>query len=120
MANPIYEWNDDDVWEYIKFNHIKTNPLYEMGYKRVGCIGCPMATYKARMSEFADFPKYQRNYIRAFDRMLERRKQLGKVNKWATGQEVFEWWVQNPNIQGQMSINDIMEEVNDENISRND
>lgn len=42
-VNPIVDWSDDDVWEYIHAEHLPVNPLYCEGQKRVGCIGCPMA-----------------------------------------------------------------------------
>lgn len=42
-VNPIVDWSDDDVWDYAKVEHLPMNPLYCDGWKRVGCIGCPMA-----------------------------------------------------------------------------
>ena len=50
---------------------------------------------KHRYVEFERYPKYKQNFINAFDRMLERRKQLGRVAKmsWQTGQDVFRWWL---------------------------
>jgi phosphoadenosine phosphosulfate reductase len=43
ILNPIIDWTENDVWEFIKFKNIPYNPLYDMGYKRVGCIGCPLS-----------------------------------------------------------------------------
>jgi phosphoadenosine phosphosulfate reductase len=40
-TNPIIDWTDDEIWEYISANGITVNPLYAQGFKRVGCIGCP-------------------------------------------------------------------------------
>ena len=45
MVNPIIDWTFQDIWEYIDDRNIDYNPMYDNGYKRVGCIGCPMATY---------------------------------------------------------------------------
>ena len=42
-VNPIVDWSDDDVWDYTHSEHLPINPLYCDGWKRVGCIGCPMA-----------------------------------------------------------------------------
>lgn len=93
-VNPIVDWTDEDVWEFLNHYSCKSNPLYECGFKRIGCIGCPMAG-KHRYVQFAIYPKYMRNYIAAFDRMLKRRKELGKpANKgWETGLDVFRWWL---------------------------
>lgn len=94
VINPIVDWSDDDVWEFLHHYGCKSNPLYECGYKRIGCIGCPMAA-KHRYKEFNDYPKYKLNYIRAFDRMLERRKErgLGSKGEWKSGKDVFKWWM---------------------------
>ena len=43
-VNPIVDWSDDDVWDYTNSEHLPVNPLYCEGQKRVGCIGCPMAS----------------------------------------------------------------------------
>lgn len=42
-VNPIVDWTDDDVWDYIHSERLPVNSLYCEGWKRVGCIGCPLA-----------------------------------------------------------------------------
>lgn len=92
-VNPIIDWTDDDVWDYISAESIEVNQKYRDGYKRVGCIGCPLATKCNRMREFEEYPTYKRAYIRAFDKMLDVRKAKGLQTDWKTGEEVFEWWI---------------------------
>lgn len=89
VLNPIFDWTSDDVWEFIKEYNINYCELYDQGFTRIGCIGCPMATYKAREAEFARYPKYKENYIKAFQRMVETHD-----TRWKTGEEVFDWWMQ--------------------------
>lgn len=103
VVNPIIDWKHRDIWEYIQSEHIDTNPLYQCGYDRVGCIGCPMAG-KKRLKEFADFPTFKLNYIKTFDRMLQERKRKGLTSKWKTGEEVFLWWMEDKNVAGQQSF----------------
>jgi phosphoadenosine phosphosulfate reductase len=111
-TNPIIDWSDEEIWDYIKDYEIPMNPLYSQGYKRVGCIGCPMAG-KGVIKEFRDFPKYKQMYIRAFDRMIEKRRKAEKYvdEYWVDGESVFKWWVNpkyNPNqITFDESIDDI-------------
>lgn len=95
LINPIYDWTDDDVWEFLKHYGCKSNPLYECGAKRIGCIGCPLASTKARYSEFDRYPKYKLNYIRAFDRMVKARKEKGLpvYDNWQSGEDVFRRWM---------------------------
>lgn len=109
VVNPIIDWTHSDVWEFIHSGHIETCELYQCGYNRVGCIGCPMAG-KKRWKEFSDFPKYKQIYIHAFERMLEERDKRGKENRWKSGEEVFLWWMEDDNIPGQMSIEDFIGE----------
>lgn len=114
VVNPIIDWNTSDIWEFINSEKIIKNCMYDqMGYERVGCIGCPMVN-KKRWKEFADFPKYKQMYIHAFDRMLDERKQRGKSVNWSCGEEVFLWWMEDDNIPGQISIEDFPEFMPDE------
>ena len=43
--------------------------------------------------QFAMYPKYKENYIRAFDRMLAKRLEGGRPARWKSGEEVLKWWV---------------------------
>lgn len=106
VCNPIISWTEKEVWDLLNEHKIKTNPLYDKGYSRVGCIGCPIGTACNRKKEFADYPKYKDLYIKSFDKMVERRKALGKTCDWQNGEEVFLWWVQDENIKGQLSFDD--------------
>ena len=108
LVNPIYEWETSDIWEYINRQHLKVNPLYARGYDRVGCVGCPLASYHQKMKEFSDYPQYKTMYIKAFDKMIEERKKRGKKCEWENGEEVFNWWVEEYKRapKGQMSLFD--------------
>ena len=66
--NPIIDWTDRDVWDFIRAEHIPYCGLYDCGFKRLGCIGCPMAG-KTRKKELAKWPKYKSAYLRAFEKM---------------------------------------------------
>lgn len=106
-VNPIIEWTDEDVWEFIHAEGIPYCSLYDEGYKRLGCIGCPMSGTEQRLKEFARFPKYEQAYLKAFRRMLDRRIERNKLHPdapvWrANGKErkdpdeydVMRWWLE--------------------------
>ena len=38
---PIRNWRAIEVWLYIFYRRLKYNPLYDMGFERVGCWLCP-------------------------------------------------------------------------------
>ena len=105
-CNPIIDWTDRDVWDFLADAKIPINPLYECGFSRVGCIGCPMAS-KARYKEFAYWPGYQRLYIRAFDRMIAERTTRGLPTDWKTGEDVFHWWMEDGVLAGQIGFDDM-------------
>lgn len=70
MCNPIVDWTDEDVWDFIRSERLEVNPLYDKGFFRVGCLGCPLAG-KRRWREFRLYPAYERAYRRAFERMMD-------------------------------------------------
>lgn len=100
MINPIVDWTESDVWEFLHHYGCESNPLYKCGFKRIGCIGCPMAS-KSRKFEFARYPKYKSAYIRAFDKMLKARKEAGLESNgcWESGEMVFKWWMEEDPLQ---------------------
>nr|DAQ47761.1 MAG TPA: hypothetical protein [Caudoviricetes sp.] len=51
-------------------------------------------------------------YISAFERMLGVRKAKGLPCDWQTGMDVFRWWMEDDNVSGQLSMDDLMEDNN--------
>ena len=110
VTNPIIDWEDEDVWEFIKDREIPYCSLYDIGFKRVGCIGCPFAKNDSNDKHYARYPKFKSLYIKAFDNMLD--KMPKKPPTWKTGQDVFDWWVTKGRtckpLDGQLSIFDLL------------
>ena len=102
-CNPIIDWTDRDVWNYLKESQNPGNPLYQCGFHRVGCIGCPMAD-KARYEEFRLFPAYEKLWKRAFSWMLDRMCQMGKNPSWSSVDDVWCWWMEDENLDGQITL----------------
>ena len=94
ILNPIIDWSDNDVWDFIKLRDVPVNPLYSQGYKRVGCIGCPM-TGKNKIKELDKFPKYKNAYYEAAEKYIEYKKERGlKIyGVHETPKKYFEWWL---------------------------
>ena len=94
ILNPIIDWETEDVWEFLKGNNIPCCRLYDEGFSRIGCIGCPMAGTKGMLREFERWPKYHAAYLRAFDRMLTARRASGlNCDYWPDAQAVMDWWI---------------------------
>lgn len=102
--NPIVDWTFHDVWAYIRKNGIDYCSLYDEGFKRLGCVGCPMPTSKGRYHEFARWPKMKRYYMNAFTKFLQRNPRKGKYAQaygWKTAEDIFHWWMEDGVLPGQ-------------------
>lgn len=94
LVNPILDWTNEDVWGFLESQNCKSNPLYAKGYKRIGCIGCPMAG-KTRLKEFEDYPQYYNIYLKSFKRMIDKHKYKWTADSTFTSPEaVMDWWMQ--------------------------
>ena len=97
--NPILYWSDKNIWEYTRNNNVPYCLLYDEGFDRLGCIGCPMSNH--RKKEFLRWPRYETAWKRAIKKFYERIKGLprndGKpryyerFNSW---QELWQWWME--------------------------
>jgi phosphoadenosine phosphosulfate reductase len=90
ILNPIIDWKENDIWYFIKERKIPYNPLYDIGFRRVGCIGCPMANRK----ELEKYPKYKALYYKAACRHIEHRKEAGlnTERSYKDPDVYFNWW----------------------------
>lgn len=101
--HPIVDWEDRDVWEFLWDAKVEMNPCYAMGFTRVGCVGCPMAG-KSRYQEFRQWPQYEKLYRMAFERMLEACKVKRVTVHWKSADDVFRWWMEDKNLDGQLDL----------------
>lgn len=66
LVSPIIYWTEQDVWEFL--NEVVKVPhcsLYDEGWHRIGCIGCPMSSHKQKMLENERYPHIKRGWIKA-------------------------------------------------------
>ena len=38
--NPLADWSEQDVWDYIRANEVPYNALHDQGYPSIGCAPC--------------------------------------------------------------------------------
>lgn len=93
LVNPIIDWLDEDVWEFIKTQRLPYCCLYDEGWKRLGCVGCPMGGYAAMKAELTRWPVIRAVYMSAFAQMIVERKAHGLPCVWETAQDVMDWWL---------------------------
>ena len=108
LVNPIIDWSDADVWEFINCNKVPYCCLYDQGYNRLGCIGCPMDS-AAAAAELEAYPKYKDAYLRAFARMIEERKKRDMYEKldWSTPEKVMDWWLRKSTDEDDLTLFDL-------------
>ncbi|TLP39162.1 phosphoadenylyl-sulfate reductase [Arcobacter arenosus] len=42
-VNPLINWSEEDVWDYIKANNVPYNKLHDQGFPSIGCAPCTRA-----------------------------------------------------------------------------
>ena len=66
LISPIIHWTERDVWEFLnKVMEVPHCSLYDEGWHRIGCIGCPMSSVNQKKIENIRYPHVKRNWIKA-------------------------------------------------------
>ena len=95
---PIVYWTDEDVWEFHRLRGLTHCCLYDEGFSRLGCVGCPLSNN--RRKEFARWPGYERQWKRAvqryWDRLHGQPNRYGKprwFEKFVDADGLWGWWM---------------------------
>ena len=65
LISPIIDWTEKDVWTFLNTLGIAHCSLYDEGWKRIGCILCPMSQPRQKKLEEKRWPHVKRNWIKA-------------------------------------------------------
>lgn len=107
ILSPILYWTADDIWRHIRLHNLPYCSLYDEGFTRLGCVGCPMAG-NGRYREFARWPGYERAWKNAFRKFWDKwhgvprkdgkprwfdcaRKDGTYFTKW---EDLWTWWME--------------------------
>jgi len=98
---PILDWPSEELWQFIHGQGVPYCELYNEGFHRLGCVGCPMAGRKGREKEFARWPGFERRWKLAFRRIWERRNGTRQrdgrawfgVARFRDWEHMWEWWL---------------------------
>jgi phosphoadenosine phosphosulfate reductase len=102
VLNPILFWSDSDVWEYTHKNNIPYCSLYNEGFTRLGCIGCPQAA-KQRFAQFKRWPKYEKAWKKSIKEYWNKTGRTlrinGKARAWVgkninNADDLWRWWME--------------------------
>jgi len=92
--NPIIDWTDSEVWEYIRTEQIPYCSLYDEGFERLGCVLCPLNRAKNKRRDWLRWPGLTKAYIKCFNEVIAIRNAEGLPTTWKTGEEMFRWWIE--------------------------
>jgi len=95
FLHPIIDWTSVDVWDYIRDRKLPYCSLYDEGFKRIGCVLCPLSSLNAKQRDIARWPKIAEAYKRALQKGLERKAKTSHPIRgdFKTGEDFFNWWV---------------------------
>lgn len=95
IVNPIIDWSEEDVWDFLGYMDLPSCELYDRGYSRVGCLFCPMASRRSLHMMERDYPKYKEAFIRLIGRIREKRRSNGgyDIYQTLTDAQVFDAWL---------------------------
>lgn len=104
LISPIITWTDDDVWSFLNTLCVSHCELYDQGFRRIGCICCPMSRPKNKRKEIERWPHVERNWIKAIKEIMKNRPSndgvwRGLPNRRSSedeiAEDVFDWWLSN-------------------------
>lgn len=98
---PIVYWTDKDVWDFHAMFNIPYCSLYDEGFKRLGCIGCPLARSDQQKVELKRWPNYEKIWRKGFQKMWDkwhgvnnRKGEPRWFEKFGSADATFEWWIE--------------------------
>lgn len=96
---PICYWTDEDVWRFIKENDIPYCELYDQGWDRLGCVGCPINP-ASQEKEFQRWPEFEAMWKEGCKRIWEisqtEKNTRGEWRYWKKfkrWEDMWEWWI---------------------------
>ena len=90
LVSPIIYWTERDVWEFLNENGIPHCKLYDEGYTRIGCICCPMSSYRQKVKEIKSWPHVKRGWLKTIQWLIDNGYIDHNFNDAETG---FNWWI---------------------------
>lgn len=88
---PIIDWSTSDIWSYISERNLPTCSLYAEGFKRIGCVLCPLSSPRQAERDIIRWPKIAAAYRRATERMWRASAKLQA--SYHSSQDLWHWWL---------------------------
>lgn len=93
LLSPILTWTEDDVWDLLNSEGIPHCELYDRGYKRIGCIMCPMSTTRQKLREMEEYPHVLRKWCQTIEWLEEHVWKYNEKIENITLRDRVHWWI---------------------------
>ena len=91
---PIIHWASDEIWAYIHDNKLPYPSIYDEGYKRTGCIGCPLIHRRLRERDFLRYPRVKQRWFKMAEYVYGVLKENDRLRpEWDSVETYWEWWM---------------------------
>ena len=92
FLHPIIDWTTAEVWQFIREHGIEYCCLYDEGFKRLGCVMCPMVRYSSDLhKQMERWPQLARAWERAVKATFKPTADKNYV--FETTEEYWQWWL---------------------------
>ena len=93
FLHPIICWTNAERDEYYTITGIPRVILYEQGFTRVGCVGCPQAPLKTRLMQLERYPKIAHNWRAFANRYFDSHPDTPSFKALRTKDNYWNWWL---------------------------
>lgn len=97
-VNPIIDWDESDVWQYIREHKVPYCSIYDERYAdgkrkfhRLGCVLCPMGGPRQTQLQIQRWPELAEAWHRSAARMYSRFPD--RFSRWETAEDMWQFWL---------------------------
>ncbi len=91
FLHPIIDWTTIEIWQYIFQEKLPYCSLYDEGFRRLGCVLCPMTTARQAARDKERWPKIADAWYRARARFYNHGSEGTK--RFKSPEDMFKWWL---------------------------
>lgn len=99
MYMPLLDWSNRDIADYIEAKGLICHRLYYDSkgefqvHRRLGCIGCPLASRANRIREFRTYPGMLRYYVKAAQEYINSHPDVQLSRVFGDGAGAVSYWI---------------------------
>ena len=92
-VRPLSNWDAESLWDFIHIEKLVYPNLYDEGFHRLGCVGCPLATRYSREREMNRWPYIGEKWVALAKHYYLSRNKTQKWDNFESFEEFFNVWM---------------------------